>query len=185
LRFVDVDEDTGVTEGTTAAVALDGLFLDPADGLFVDELDGCQWARLYECSYQQLFLIITNSLSSPSPSIQLSQFLLFPLKTYLIIHDHLLKPRSHHSLLSSLLATAPHTLPVGRLHSPALLALSNRFLQWLIHVAFAARGHGIGAADWRGCRAVFGVVGWDGVVGAENVGGGEAAGAAAAEAAAG
>jgi hypothetical protein len=47
LRFVDVDEDARVTEGTAAAVALDGFFLDPADGLFVDELDGCQWARLF------------------------------------------------------------------------------------------------------------------------------------------
>jgi hypothetical protein len=46
LRLVDVDEDARVAEGTAAAVALDGFFLDPADGLFVDELDGCQWARL-------------------------------------------------------------------------------------------------------------------------------------------
>ena len=130
--------------------------------------------------------MITNSLSAPSPSIQLSQFLLFSLKTYLIIHDHLLKSRPHHSLLSSLLATAPHTLPVGRLHSPALLAFSHRLLERLIHVAFAARGHGIGAADRRGCAAVFGVVGGDGVVGAEDdARGGKGAGAAAAEAASG
>jgi hypothetical protein len=46
LRLIDVDEDARVTEGTAAAVALDGFLLDPADGLFVDELDGCQWARL-------------------------------------------------------------------------------------------------------------------------------------------
>jgi hypothetical protein len=46
LRFVDIDKDARVTEGTTAAVALDGLLLNPTDGLFVDELDGCQRARL-------------------------------------------------------------------------------------------------------------------------------------------
>jgi hypothetical protein len=66
---------------------------------------------------------------------------------YLIIHDHLLKSRSHHSFLSGLLATAPHTLPVGRLHTSTLFALGNRLLQWLIHVAFAACRGGIGAAD--------------------------------------
>jgi hypothetical protein len=46
LRFIDVDKDARVTEGTAAAVALDGFFLDPTDGLFVDELDGCQRTRL-------------------------------------------------------------------------------------------------------------------------------------------
>jgi hypothetical protein len=106
---------------------------------------------------------------------------------YLIIHDHLLKSRSHHSFLSGLLATTPHSLPVGRLHAPTLFTLGNRLLQWLIHVAFAACRGGIGAADWRGRRAVFGVVGGDWVVGQERAVGGEGAsgGAAAKQTAAG
>jgi len=140
--------------------------------------------------------MISNS--SFACSLHLCQFLLFNFSSfhslqshlweiedisYLIIHDHLLKSRSHHSLLSGLLATTPHSLPVGRLHGPALFTLSHRFLQGLVHVAFAAQGHGIGAADRRGCGAVFGVVGRDGVVGAEgDAGGGEGAGAAAAAA---
>jgi hypothetical protein len=100
---------------------------------------------------------------------------------YLIIHDHLLESRSNHGFLSGLLATAPHSLSVGGLHAPALFTLGNRLLQWLVHVAFAACGGCIGAADWRGCRAVFGVVGGDWVVGQEGAVGGERAGDAAAE----
>jgi hypothetical protein len=100
---------------------------------------------------------------------------------YLIIHDHLLESRSHHSFLSSLLATTPHSLPVGGLHTSTLFTFSNRLLQWLIHVAFAACRGGIGAADWRGCRAVFGVVGGDWVVGQERAVSGEGASSAAAK----
>jgi hypothetical protein len=189
LRLVDVDEDARVAEGTAAAVALDGFLLDPADGLFVDELDGCQWARL-------LSVRISYCSSSTSLPLLLSQFLLYPLPVprmtcfgggrtrdipYLIIHDHLLESRSNHSFLSGLLAAAPHSLPVGRLHASTLFALGNGLLQWLVHVAFAACGGCIGAADWRGCRAVFGVVGGDWVVGQEGAVGGERAGDAAAE----
>lgn len=80
LRFVDVDEDTGVTERTTATVALDGLFLNPADGLLVDELDSCQWARLccvfvsaiVPLGHQFSLLSISESPSIPTPSLSVS-----------------------------------------------------------------------------------------------------------------
>lgn len=119
---------------------------------------------------RDLVYLLTQSNHPNSPP-------LFLAKTYLVVHNHLLESRSNHSFLSGLLATAPNTFSVGRLHDSALLSLGNRLLQWLVHVAFAAQGHGIGAADGRGCRTVLGVVGWDGVVGAaDERGAGEGAG---------
>lgn len=44
---VDVDEDSGVAERASAAVAGRGAALDPADWLLVNELDGGVWARLF------------------------------------------------------------------------------------------------------------------------------------------
>lgn len=128
--------------------------------------------------------------SSPSPArvqkYPILQFLLFcPILivlfsfsevSYLIVHDHLLESRANHSLLSRLLAATPNGLAVGRLHDATLLALSNRLLQGLVHVALTAQGHGIGAADGAGCVAVLGVVCRDGVVGEDGGGGAEGAG---------
>jgi hypothetical protein len=74
LRFVDIDEDARVTEGTTASVALDGLFLDPTDGLFVDELDGCQRARL--CWVFTSAIVLTLVLVSLHLSFALLHFVL-------------------------------------------------------------------------------------------------------------
>lgn len=47
LGLVDVDEDSGVTGGTTATIALDNSLLLPADGLSVDKLNGGQRLRLF------------------------------------------------------------------------------------------------------------------------------------------
>lgn len=46
LRLVEIDEDSGVAEGTTAAVAGDRTVLDPADRLLVNEVDSSEWTRL-------------------------------------------------------------------------------------------------------------------------------------------
>ena len=72
MRFVDVDEDARVAEGTAAAVALDGALLDPVDGLLVDELDGCHRARLYRCSISHCFfsrMSFIQSISRVRPEI--------------------------------------------------------------------------------------------------------------------
>jgi len=46
LRLIGVDEDPGVAEGTTSAVAGDDALVCPADGLLMNEVNGSIWARL-------------------------------------------------------------------------------------------------------------------------------------------
>lgn len=50
LGLICVDEDPGVSEGTTASVTGYSAVVCPADGLLVDELDGGIWARLHNSS---------------------------------------------------------------------------------------------------------------------------------------
>lgn len=48
LRLVDVDEDSGVTQRTSAAVARNLALARPADGLLVDEFSGGEGSWLAE-----------------------------------------------------------------------------------------------------------------------------------------
>lgn len=52
LGFVGIDENLGVTSGTTTTIAGDDTVVRPADGLLVDELDGGVGLGLGRKSYK-------------------------------------------------------------------------------------------------------------------------------------
>lgn len=47
LWLIEIDEDPGMSQWSTATVAHDSSLVDPANGLLVDELNGCFGRRLY------------------------------------------------------------------------------------------------------------------------------------------
>lgn len=86
-------------------------------------------------------------------------------KTYLVGHNSLLKARANHGLLARLLAPAPDTLAVGRLHHAPLLASLWALLQSLSLATLSGSRGGIGGRDGGARVAAVGVVGRDRVVG--------------------
>jgi hypothetical protein len=115
---------------------------------------GC--AIVSQCPVSPSFQNIPKELDLHVPS--------YP-STYLVCHDSLLETRANHSPLAGLLAPAPDSLAVGRLHGTQLLALLYALLEDLVLAALRGSRGGIGGRNGRPGMAAFGIVGRDGVVG--------------------
>jgi len=114
LRFVQVDEYPRMTQWTTTTITRYNTFLSPSYWLFVNKFDSSLWTWLDQIDSSAM------TMKLPDHPIHLERLIQYKVEKieenpYLIFHDSLLKPRSHHGFFSWLLATTPNVWPIRSL----------------------------------------------------------------------